>query len=214
MSLYLSDNEIRQNISIGICENLRYVSITFNLNNYQSTYLTSQKVISQYLTHWGRVTHICVSELIIIGADNGLSPGRRQAIIWTNDGRLLIGPSGTKFSEILIEIHIFSFKKMRLKMSSAKWRSFGLGLNVLSGNLPWCRSSISLPVNLQVNYIPLHHLSNWQATVVLVNSQSVVENYQLCVLGILKSQAYIQPWQAYISQSIHVTVASFRGPSC
>ena len=35
--------------------------------------------------------------------------GRRQAIIWTNAGILLIGPLGTNFSEILIEIHIFSF---------------------------------------------------------------------------------------------------------
>ena len=33
------------------------------------------------LTHWGRVTHICVSKLTIIGSYNGLSPGRRQAII-------------------------------------------------------------------------------------------------------------------------------------
>ena len=56
------------------------------------------------LTHWGRVTHICVSKLNIIGSDNGLSPGRRQAIIWTNDGILLIAPLGTNFSEILIEI--------------------------------------------------------------------------------------------------------------
>ena len=43
------------------------------------------------LTHWGRVTHICVGELTIIGSDNGLSPERRQAIIWTNAGILLIG---------------------------------------------------------------------------------------------------------------------------
>ena len=43
------------------------------------------------LTHWGRVTHICVGKLTIIGSDNGLSPDRRQAIIWTNDGILLIG---------------------------------------------------------------------------------------------------------------------------
>ena len=84
------------------------------------------------LTHWGRVTHLCVSELTIIGSDNGLSPGRRQAIIWTNAVILLIEPLGTNFSEILIEIQIFSFKKMRLKMSSAKWRPFCLGLNVLS----------------------------------------------------------------------------------
>ena len=40
------------------------------------------------LTHWGRVAHMCVSKLTIIGRDNGLSPGRRQAIIWTNAGIL------------------------------------------------------------------------------------------------------------------------------
>ena len=40
----------------------------------------------------------------IIGSDNGLSPGRRQAIIWTKAGILLIEPLGTNFSEILIEI--------------------------------------------------------------------------------------------------------------
>ena len=84
-----------------------------------------------YLTHWGRVTHICVSKLTILGSDNGLSPGRRQPIIWTNAGILLIGPLRTNFSEMLIEIHTFSFKKMHLKMSSGKWRPFCLGLNVL-----------------------------------------------------------------------------------
>ena len=86
----------------------------------------------QLLTHWGRVTHICVSKLTIIGSDNGLSPGRRQAIIWTNDGILLIGPLGTNFSEILFGIQTFSFNKMHLKMSSAKWRPFCIGLNVLT----------------------------------------------------------------------------------
>ena len=56
---------------------------------------------------------------------------RRQAIIWTNAGILLNGPWGTNFSEILIGIQTFSFKKMHLKMSSAIWRPFCLGLNVL-----------------------------------------------------------------------------------
>ena len=84
------------------------------------------------LTHWGRVTHICVGKLIIIGSDNGLSPGRRQAIIWTNAGILLIGPLRTNFSEISIEIRTFSFKKIHLKVSSGKWCPFCLGLNVLS----------------------------------------------------------------------------------
>ena len=83
------------------------------------------------LTHWGRVTHICVGNLTIIGPDNGLSPGRRQAIIWTNAGILLIGPWGTNFNEILIGIHKFSFKKINFKMSSAKWHPFCLSLNVL-----------------------------------------------------------------------------------
>ena len=84
------------------------------------------------LTHWGRVTHICVGNLTIISSDNGLAPGRRQAIIWTNAGILLIGPWETNFSEILISIHAFSFKKIHLKISSAKWRPFCLGLNVLN----------------------------------------------------------------------------------
>ena len=73
-------------------------------------------ITHQYeLTHWGRVTHICAGKLTNIGSDNGLSPGRRQTIIWTNAGILLIGPLGTNFSEILIVIHTFSFKKMHLK---------------------------------------------------------------------------------------------------
>ena len=61
------------------------------------------------------MTHICVSKLAIIGSDNGLSPGRRQAIIWANAAILLIGSLGTNFSEILSEIHTYSFKKMHLK---------------------------------------------------------------------------------------------------
>ena len=84
------------------------------------------------------MTHICVGNLTFIGSDNGLSPDRRHAIIWTNAVILLIGPLGTKFSEILIEILTYSFKKMRLNVSSAKWRPFCLGLNVLlSNSLPW-----------------------------------------------------------------------------
>ena len=56
-------------------------------------------------------------------------------IVWdeiTNDGILLIGTLGTNFSVTLIEILTFSFNKMHLKMLSAKWRLFRLGLNVLT----------------------------------------------------------------------------------
>ena len=80
------------------------------------------------LTHWGWVTHICVHNLTIIG--------RHQAIItWTNVGILLIGPLGTNFSVMLIEIHAVSFNKIHLKMSSGKWRPFCLCLNVLTLNI-------------------------------------------------------------------------------
>ena len=70
-----------------------------------------------------------VSKLTIIGSDNGLLSGRCQAIIGANDGILLIGPN---FSEILIDILIFSFMKMHSKVSSGKWWPFCLRLNVLN----------------------------------------------------------------------------------
>ena len=81
--------------------------------------------------------YICVSKLTTIGSDNGLSPDRRKAIIWTNDGILLIGLVGTNFSETLVETLKFSFKKMHLKVSSAKWRRFSLGLIVLRIKNHW-----------------------------------------------------------------------------
>ena len=59
------------------------------------------------LIHWGWVTHIYVSKVTIIGSDDGLLPGRHQAIIWTTAGIVLIGPLGTNFSEVLIEIYTF-----------------------------------------------------------------------------------------------------------
>ena len=85
------------------------------------------------------MTHICVNKLTTIGSDNGLSPDRRQAIIWTNAGILLIRTLGTNFSDFLSEIQAFSFKKMHLKMSSGKWRPSCLGLSVLIRLFLSCR---------------------------------------------------------------------------
>ena len=87
--------------------------------------------VMSILTHWGRVTHICVGNLTIIASHNGLPPARRQAIISTNTRILLIRSLGTNFSEISIGIQTFSVKKMHLNMSSAKWCPFCLGRNVL-----------------------------------------------------------------------------------
>ena len=107
-------------------------------SRYQFTkWVWKRRFQNQRPTSWhlfsslGRVTHMCVSKLSSIGADNGLAPARRQAIIWTNAVILLIGPPGTNFSKLLFEIHTFSFKKIHLKISSGKWRPFCLGLNIL-----------------------------------------------------------------------------------
>ena len=53
------------------------------------SYIYIRKLGMLRLTHLGRMTHICVANLTIIRSDNGLSPGRRQTIIWTNAGMKL-----------------------------------------------------------------------------------------------------------------------------
>ena len=68
-------------------------------------------------THWGQMTHICIGNMTRISSDNGLAPEQRQTIFWTNTGILLIGPLGTNFSEILIEIQAFF-----LNIYVWKWR--------------------------------------------------------------------------------------------
>ena len=94
------------------------------------------------------MTHICVNKLTTIGSDNGLAPTRRQTIIWTNAGILLIGHLWTNLSEILNEICIFIFKKKHLKMLFGKCRPFCLGPNVLKHSLGevQCIATLQLPL--------------------------------------------------------------------
>ena len=135
-----------------------FAQVTWYLDNFNSVELVGVRMI---VTHWGRVPHICVRDLTIIGLDNGLSPGRRQAIIWTNAGILLIRPPGTNLNEILIEIHIISFKEIHLKMSSGKWRPFCLGLNVLKGwfsNWLYRIVARALSVNFIKGNVTEHHM--------------------------------------------------------
>ena len=73
-------------------------------------------------------------------SDNGLSPDQRKVIIWTNTHTISIRHQRTYFNENLVESEKFSFKKMHLKMPSAKRRPFCLSLNVLThcGQvIPW-----------------------------------------------------------------------------
>ena len=140
-----------------MASNTENVSISWRHHVTRASYNKAATDLALYqqheailLTHWGHVTHICVSKLTIIGLDNGLSPGRRQAIIWNNDGILLTGPLGTNFSEILIEICTFSVKKMHLKTSYAKWRPLCFGLNVLKlhSQLSFIGCSLYLALNM------------------------------------------------------------------
>ena len=87
------------------------------------------------LTHWDRVTPTCIVKLTIIGPDNGLSPGQRQTIIWTNAGLLLIGPSGTNFSGILINSYIFL---QEIASKNVIWKMAA----ILS--LPQCADSLAI----------------------------------------------------------------------
>ena len=140
------------NSSTQVCDgNSEIGHISFSTSDsitQNDTWDVARSLHVQLLTHWGQVTHICVGNLTIIGSDNGLSPGRRQAIIWTKAGISFIGPLGTNFSEILIEILTFSFKKMYLQVSSVKWRPFCLGLYVLKQN---SRMSARLHAVLLIN---------------------------------------------------------------
>ena len=95
------------------------------------------------LIHCCRVTHICVSKLTIIGSDNGLSPGRRQATIRTNAAILLTGPLITNSSESFVEIITFSFKKCNWKCrleNGGHFVSVCLGLSELK---IFCTASIN-----------------------------------------------------------------------
>ena len=103
------------------------------------------------LTHWGRATHICVGKLTIIGSDNGLSPGRRQAIIWTIAGILLIGSLGTNLGNFNRNSNIFiqenAFENVVCKMAS-----ICLGLNVLK-NQTSTHKDLTLDITVPANVL-------------------------------------------------------------
>ena len=67
--------------------------------------------------------------MIIMHMNEIRLPGRRQAISWTNAGISLIGPIRTKFSEILVDIYIFLFKKKSI------WKSHEIGGHFVSASL-------------------------------------------------------------------------------
>ena len=147
------------------------------------------------LTHWGRVMHICVTKLTNIGSNNGLSPGRRQAIIWTNDGIFLIWPLGTNFSEMLIGIHIFSFKKMHLKMSSGYRRPFCPGLNVLTD---WTDSSICLTIIWMLKAVQAYTICYFLHKGHLWSHQSIFRSFQILQVPTQLQQSCFDTCQIWV----------------
>ena len=96
------------------------------------------------------MTHICVVKQTSIDSDNGLSPGRRQAVIWT----------------------------------SAKWRPFCLGLNVLTAT-------------------PVHspNVINWTAL-----TESKLSTVGGCAVRLWKSLSH-GPWHATDNTGTYLPVA-------
>ena len=112
--------------------------------NRISVVLRTERMVSQWTptinNQWVRLSEsdfdgFFVGNLTSTGSHNGLVPTRRQTIIWTNAGILLIGPLWTNCNVNFSKILAFSFKKIRLNVSSVKWRPFCLGINVLT--LAW-----------------------------------------------------------------------------
>ena len=143
------------------------------------------------------MTHICIGKQTIIVSDDGLLPGWRQAIIWTNAGILLIGPLGTNFSEILIEILTFSFTKMCLKVSSVKWRPFCLGLNMLI--YVWGYSfgiTMTSPSCQCVNSVSSDNtiILQWYQSILVINSPKKPSQLIFCGNNLEINQNSITGW--------------------
>ena len=79
----------------------------------------------------GRLTHIFVGNVTIIGLDNGLSPGRRQSIFLANAGILLIQSFETNFSEMFTEFIYLHSRTYLCKCRPRNGGHLASGLNVL-----------------------------------------------------------------------------------
>ena len=78
--------------------------------------------------------------------------------------QLLTGILATNFSEILIKIQKFSFTKMHLKLSFAKWLPFCPGIDELNNvEIALMRLNVmmSSKVPVQHSYFPFSHPAHW-----------------------------------------------------
>ena len=132
-----------------------------------------------------------------IGSDNGLSPVRRQANISTNTDLLSIRPLGTNFSEILIKIQNYSFTKLHLKLSSAKWQPFCPGVNALR------RVSDGYPILLQTQ-VMFEHANVWVSDLFSLtqqNSRRCADDIFKCFFMNEKSCILIRNSQKFVREA-------------
>ena len=115
---------------MNLIPHLRFTAVTLNGLKFDML------IYPDHLQNWLDFGHhllifLDLAEWRIYASVN--QPPLVQIMAWRRSGGILLnGPLGTYFSEILTGIQTFSLKKMHLKMSSAKWRPFCLGLNVLT----------------------------------------------------------------------------------
>ena len=125
------------------------------------------------------MTYICVSKLTSIGSDNGLSPGRRETIIWTNARILLIRTLRKNFNEIVNEIHIF-IQENAFESIICEMAVICFCLNMLT------------PKHTNAMSILSHHFCRWRIIIFpfqsitihfFVTDQAPIICYTICILS-------------------------------
>ena len=118
---------LNENVWISIKILLKFVPMSpiYNISSLVQIMAYADQATSHYLNQWWLVYW------------------RIHASLGLNE---LIQTLGTSFIVIVSKIHAFSFKKVPLKMLSAKWRQFLLGLNMLIRPLAANLSEILLNV--------------------------------------------------------------------
>ena len=128
------------------------------------------------LTHCGRVTHIwSVNLSSLVHITDCRLVGAKP--LWTNDAKLSIWPLGTNFNEISIELHIFSFKKMHLKILSSTCQPFCLCLNVPRSISELCLAFPGLICMDQCTHPPRDRWHSWCSII-----EALACRLTLCIL--------------------------------
>ena len=110
------------------------------------------------LTHWCWMTHICISKIIIIGSDNGLSPSHYLNQCWN----IVNWNIGNKLQWNCNRNQYIFIPEMHLKMSFVKWLPTYLSLNVLNGlgmgtNVLWTLEACRIVPWSEIQHEPMAH---------------------------------------------------------